>query len=532
MTPSGRMTRIRTSASEQNTMSQEIELKLALPKRALAALRRHPLVAGAEKLGNTVTLDNTYYDTPRLQLKAHKVAVRTRRQGRDWLQTVKCAAVSSGGLSQRPEWEQPYSGSFDFSQVDAPDAAKLLNRHAGALVPVFTTRFRRETRRLSPRDDTSILLMIDTGEVRVTTPEGIERQAPICELELELEHGQAEDLFALACELAQALPLMPADVSKAERGYRLFLGTPPGAARAEASDLRPGDNVVDAFRRLAFGCVRQWQANAAALLPDAGAAGAADTAHADFIHQLRVAQRRLRALLKLFAPALPAEFAGQWNARLRDNARRFGDARDLDVLHGELLAPVTPEGLADEVSMARLMQTAAQARDTAYQAAEQALDMATQGRLLLELSAGLLRLQGNNLVDAADLRTFVRLRLARLRKRARRQFEAASTLEPTQLHMLRIGLKQLRYGIEFFAPLLPAKAAARYRTSLVDALGMLGFLQDVDIARARLLGWAAADASLQAAVAFVLGWHAPRYAGLRHGVLQTAEPVLWGKTPW
>ncbi len=182
--------------------------------------------------------------------------------------------------------------------------------------------------------------------------------------------------------------------------------------------------------------------------------------------------------------------------------------------------------------MARLMQTAAQARDTAYQAAEQALDMATQGRLLLELSAGLLRLQGNNLVDAADLRTFVRLRLARLRKRARRQFEAASTLEPTQLHMLRIGLKQLRYGIEFFAPLLPAKAAARYRTSLVDALGMLGFLQDVDIARARLLGWAAADASLQAAVAFVLGWHAPRYAGLRHGVLQTAEPVLWGKTPW
>ena len=63
-------------------MPEEIELKLALPPAALAALRRHPVVAGAEKLGNAVTLDNTYYDTPNLQLKARKVAVRTRRQGR------------------------------------------------------------------------------------------------------------------------------------------------------------------------------------------------------------------------------------------------------------------------------------------------------------------------------------------------------------------------------------------------------------------------------------------------------------------
>ena len=84
-------------------MSHEIELKLALPRRALPALRRHPLVAAAEKCGNALTLDNTYFDTPKLQLKARKVAVRTRRQGRQMLQTVKCAAVSSGGLSQRPE---------------------------------------------------------------------------------------------------------------------------------------------------------------------------------------------------------------------------------------------------------------------------------------------------------------------------------------------------------------------------------------------------------------------------------------------
>ena len=44
-------------------MSKEIELKLALPKSALPALRRHPLIKHGEKLGNASTLINTYYDT-------------------------------------------------------------------------------------------------------------------------------------------------------------------------------------------------------------------------------------------------------------------------------------------------------------------------------------------------------------------------------------------------------------------------------------------------------------------------------------
>lgn len=514
-------------------MSEEIELKLALPRAALAALRRHPLVAGAEKLGNTVTLDNTYYDTPKLQLKTRKVAVRTRRQGRRWLQTVKCAGQSSAGLSQRPEWEQPYAGAFDFSAIDSKATARLLQRHAHALIPLFTTRFRRETRRLCPRDGVSILLMIDTGAVQVTASDGSTRQAPICELELELEQGQATDLFALACELARTLPLMPADLSKAERGYRLHLDTPPHPTHAEASHLSADQGLVDAFRDQAFACVRQWQANAAAALAlTATGRSQADSLHPEFIHQLRVALRRLRALLKLFAPALPSGFTGQWNARLRDNAKRFGDARDLDVLQGELLNPVRAEILADASAMTALLQTTNSVRDAAHHAAAQALDMAGQGRLLLEFSAALLQLPAHDLVPAPDLRSFAGLRLTRLRKRARGQFDAAQALEPTRLHVLRIGCKQLRYGLEVFAPLFGTKAMARYRERVVKAQDSLGFLHDVDVAHARMATWAARNVALQPAVAFVLGWHGPRYAHLRQRVLRHCQPVLWGKTPW
>ncbi|ATE60829.1 CYTH and CHAD domain-containing protein [Thauera sinica] len=504
-------------------MSQEIELKLTLPPRAVAALRRHPLVAAAPRLGPVQTLHNTYYDTPSLDLKAHKVAVRTRQLGRNRLQTVKCAAVSGGGLSQRPEWEQPYGGTFDFSQVDAPATARLLARHAAALEPVFTTRFRRETRRHEPRTGVSILLMIDTGSIEVATPDGEKRTDLISELELELEHGAPADLLELACELARDLPLMPADASKAERGYRLFLQQPATLARAEPSTISADQDVVEAFRTLALSCLRQWQANASA---------AAHSHDPDFIHQLRVSQRRLRSLLKAFAPALPVEFVGEWNVRLRENTNRFGDARDLDVLHMELIDPVQPEGLPDAEGMARLLRLAADARTAARRNAERNLDPAAQGRLMLEFTAALLRLPTGPLAAAADLRTFARLRLARLRKRGRRQFDAAAGLVPVRLHALRISFKELRYGIEFFAPLFPAKATTRYIAALTRAQDTLGFLQDVDIAHGRLAAWAGENGGLRAAAAFILGWHGPRYARLRRRVLHDCEPLLWGKTPW
>src|SRR5690606_14742415 len=104
-----------------------------------------------------------------------------------------------------------------------------------------------------------------------------------------------------------------------------------------------------------------------------------------------------------------------------DNANAFGDARDLDVLYTELLAPVVADELADDARFhARLLAVAATRREQARLAAEHALDAAAQGRLLLEFSTELTRLQSNSLVAAADLRTFARLRLDRLRKRGRR----------------------------------------------------------------------------------------------------------------
>ena len=97
---------------------------------------------------------------------------------------------------------------------------------------------------------------------------------------------------------------------------------------------------------------------------------------------------------------------------------------------------------------------------------------------------------------------------------------------------LRIDFKLLRYGVEFFAPLFPEHATARYLERVVQAQTALGFLQDVDIAHQRLSEWSRANPALAPAAAFVLGWHAPRYARLRRRILRECAPLLEGRKPW
>lgn len=499
-------------------MGTETELKLHLSRTALSALRRHPVLAAALRDGNARTLDNTYYDTPGLALRKNGIALRTRRHGRRWWQTVKRAAPATGGLSARPEWEQPYSDTFDFSAIDDAAARKLLLRHQHNLAPLFSTRFRRETWAYSPDPDTRILIMIDTGEVLCG-----EHRDPICEIELELAAGNPVDLLLLARQLAADLPLVPDDTSKAARGYRLFLELPLAPARAEPSGLSADLSPVEAFRLLAAACVRQWQANVG---------GAATSHDPEFIHQLRVAQRRLRSLIRLFAPALPETFVAHWVRLLRDNAGRLGDARDLDVLEDAILAPVTGATEAERAALARLRAVFHDLRSASRQNAIDSLDTACQGRLLLDFTIALHQLPTNNLIGAADLATFAGLQLDEVRRKVRKRARAAREQEPATLHALRLTLKQLRYGMEFFAPLMPEKNARRQLRSLSRAQDALGFVHDMDVAREHLARRAGGDPALLAASAFVCGWHGPRYHKLCRRALADLAPLVDGPAPW
>jgi adenylate cyclase len=497
-------------------VSTEIELKLSLPADALQAVRTHPALAAAEPAEDRRILDNTYYDTPDLDLRSERMALRIRHTGKRRLQTVKCAASSLGGLSSRPEWEQAYENDrFDFSQIDAEAVRERLESLRHALTPVFTTRFERETLRIRPREGASILVMFDNGSIEV---EG--GSAPLCELELELETGEAADLFALAIALAQDLPLMPEDISKAQRGYALFQKQVAKPRRAAASPVRHGMSAIDALRAIGFDTLAMWQYNEAHLSDGDGG---------EFLHQARVALRRLRSAFTLFSAVLPADAVAAWKPRLARLANALGGARDADVVHHALLEPILASGPVGE-DMERLVAKVVQAREAARNGIDTTPIGSGRGTAMLELAAFLHALEAP--AHGESVESLARQALLSTRRKARRALEAAEGGDVAELHRLRIVLKRLRYGLEFFAPLWPENAVAAYSKPLSALQEDLGDINDAAMGNRLLAELAAEDPGLTAARAFTAGWHAQRVAQLRQRAVQRARELLWAAPPW
>ena len=202
-------------------MATETELKLQLDAQDVAILRAHPLLAAAEHQAPQ-TLLNTYYDTPTLALADARVALRIRRQGTRFIQTLKTRGQSVNGLHQRGEWEWMVEGdALEPERLDAscwPDA--LPAAASLTLVPVFTTDFQRELWELD-HAGARIEVALDQGEIRCQYGDQ-SLTDPLLELELELKSGDPEALHRLAEALSSKIRLEPFDISKAQRGYALF----------------------------------------------------------------------------------------------------------------------------------------------------------------------------------------------------------------------------------------------------------------------------------------------------------------------
>ncbi|TVQ69989.1 MAG: CHAD domain-containing protein [Oceanospirillales bacterium] len=493
-------------------MGKETELKLSLPSVCLPALRAHPVFLAAEQLGEPKTLDNTYFDTSDLQLQAQHIALRTRQQGDVWLQTVKCASVSVGGLSQRPEWEKPYNGEFDFQDIELKSLRKKLQALQSHLQPVFTTIFTRETYFYKSDTDAEILLMVDQGDILAKG-----HQVPLCEVELELVSGSPQDLLQLAVELAETLPLLPSDVSKAERGYRLFRAEEESPAKMPPVVLDKRQPTLDAFKALAFACVAQWQANVK---------GAAVSNDAEFVHQLRISQRRLRALLRVFSPILNKSWVAHWSDVLAENARIFSDLRDLDVMCDEILPSVLLQAGAEEWPLQALQQLVASQRDQARLVLMDHPELQRQGLLILTLVFELHSLEQKSSVDQ-PLAIFAQLRIEKLLKRAKKSYrEALKSQNEDSLHQLRIRLKPLRYALEFFMAVLPEKKTMKIYQSVVVAVRALGHINDHHVSRRVLTGLTASDPQYQVALAFLSGLQSAKLADQQKTALHSLSRLF------
>ena len=358
----------------------EIEAKFSAPTAdALERLAKVGDLAGYRLAGGEVAvMTDAYLDTSDRALRAAGLMVRRRKRGDRVVIAVKRPASGSDGSGDEPAGDRAASGEavhhreeyeFDLPVGMAPEApadqwpagtARDLVLAAAGKQPLATLaegRQRRLVRTVWKNSREVAELSLDTFVIVVRG----EELAPQYEVEVELKAAEAEaDLATIAGELRRGWGLKPQPLSKYERALAAMGddqreeeapdAAPPAAKDAPSESVtpkRPGilaaDSMVDAaFKTLRFHFARM-------LAHERGTRAGDDP---EDLHDMRVATRRMRAALRVFAPYLDQDVMKPVERGLRRTGRKLGSVRDLDVFHektqaylGEL--PVAPRGELD-----------------------------------------------------------------------------------------------------------------------------------------------------------------------------------------
>jgi inorganic triphosphatase YgiF len=410
-------------------------------------------------------LVTTYYDTPDNRLRRERIVVRFRQVDEDYLLAVKTSGALSGGLAQRGEWEvSRRAGQFDFSHVSDQRIRGLVESARDELQAVFTTQFRRNAWMLEPIAGTRVELALDRGWI-----DACGQREPIREIELELHTGKVTALFDIARKLQETVPLHPEVSSKSERAYRLLLGAPTAAVKASLVPISAGMSTIEAFRLIALSCVSHLQSNEK---------GVCDNDQPEFVHQARVAVRRLRSAIRLWEPILPEEFVARFESRWQDFAGSLGDARNWDVFFSETL-PTLRQFFPTGAEIDSLTRHAQRRCRSCRRAVKATLKSTEYSRLLLDFTAAVLALPES---DAGKLEKFVPRCLNKRAKRVNERAELAVTGDVAARHRLRVAFKQLRYALEFFTTLLTGPTLPNYHHSATALQELLGTLNDLAVA--------------------------------------------------
>lgn len=459
-------------------MALETELKLRITPQHLAKLKRHALLK-SHQLARPVTrrLYNIYFDTPELDLHKSAMALRLRRSGAQWMQTLKGGGAIRAGLHQRNEWEVPVKGeALDFSCTESAAWDTLLPAMLREkLRPVFVTDFSRSSRIVS-WSGAHIEVCMDQGEIKT------ERcSQPICELELELKSGSPRQLFELALAILDIAPFEVELVNKAEYGFRLLENFLEQPHKFVLPVLTRQDDLAHGMQALIWSCLLHFQSNWH---------GAMAGEDADFLHQVRVALRRLRVLLHLLQMLRPDDTLDCLSAEIADWSVMLGRIRDRDVFIAQTLQPLCAS-MTEQAGLPALLSVSQARRADCYAALNsQAREMQS---LMLRFAIWMNEDYWTRLVEhAPHAREFSANRLNKL---AHRFALAAGRLDENdaeELHELRILAKKLRYSAEAFSGWFDDQHPAEFLSALVAVQQVLGGINDAAVAH-RLLDELAQD---------------------------------------
>ena len=411
----------------RETLERELKLDVA-ESFALPELPGSPL---PERV-----FTSTYHDTPGRSLGRAGITLRRRVENGTSLWQLK---LPRGGARDRVELEEPGGPSGP-----PPELARLLVAHTrhGRLEPVAALR----TRRTGVRVEDQGREVADVTVDEVTILQAESGVTGFTELEVELIGDGAEpDLERLGRALRDAGALESSGKPKLLRVLNLPVPTPPARNAPLHEHLRHAlEEQLDALEA-----------------HDPGVRFGGDP---EDLHQLRVATRRTRALIRATRPLL-----GDRLTALGDELKLLGGllgaVRDLDVLLERLrpeVAHLDAERDRGEEVLAALATERTMHRNVLVAAME-------TPRYLALLDAFRTAIDELGPIDATSSADEIAARALRKLRRVADALSSAPSDE--EVHALRIAAKRARYAAEL-AALGGSKKAVR-------AIGAFKKLQDV-----------------------------------------------------
>lgn len=466
----------------------EIEAKFIIrrPEQIDAALR--VLAAGGFGIspqGESTHIDR-YYDTANWSLLAAGWACRIRRRHGHEKVTLKSLHGADRNVHVRSEISQDCDGSdskVPLSLAAGPVREKLDgilgDRPVAQLFCVTTRRTVFELERPGPRP---MHIELDLDECRIDAEKNTEKATGVLqftELELESRSGTAADLESVAALLCDEAGLVPAHCSKFERGLQAAgLEMDALLGKSQVAAIGEDDPVLTLLFRYfqqQLEIIRRQHPRALEGIDPEG------------VHQMRVATRRTRAIMKAFKEMLGDATVARFNAELRWLARNLGRARDADVI--ERRAKET-----GETDAAHYMRFLEQETVAAYEHLADVLQhercAALENDLRQFVSAGptdAMRERFGDLSVAECARRYIRPALARLLAHGNAIDADAPARE---LHRLRIEAKRFRYLLDFFGT-VQADEWAQLTEAVKNLQDVLGEHQDAITAQAHLADYMA-----------------------------------------
>jgi len=428
-----------------SAVRETLERELKLDVNGTFAM---PELAGSPLPERTFT--STYHDTPVRSLGRAGITLRRRVENGTSLWQLKLPR--GGSVGERVELEEPGGPSGP-----PPALAQLLAAHArhGRLEPVATLRTHRSGIRVE--EDGRDVADVTVDEVTILYAErGV---AGFTELEVELVGEGAEpDLKRIGRVLRDAGALEGSGQPKLMRVLEL------------PAPSRPARNAP-LHERLRHVLGEQLEALEA---HDPGVR----FGDPEDLHQLRVATRRTRALIRATRPLLGDRLAAL-GEELKLLAGLLGAVRDLDVLVDHL-TPEVDELDADRERGEELLTALAAERTAQRSVLVEAMETPRYAALLDAFQAAI------DDLGPVDSSTSVN-QIAARGVRKLRDAAAALPVEPSdaELHAVRIAAKRARYGAEL-AAIGGTKKALRAVKGFKKLQDVIGEHQDAVVAEEHL----------------------------------------------